>query len=757
MFEGSAAGKVYAVSKATQRTTTHSLGSEVATHFVGREDELLLIASRWRRARDRSSQLVLVRGEPGIGKTRLVEEFHAGLAEEDHAWLVLQGSSMFPNTPYHALEQMVQAAQERRTVEPDLCAVIDAAALLFADPEGAAQSAAAEQQRSRQQAALLHAVFELSEARPLVMLIDDLQWIDPSTLEFIEMLVEQADQDRILFLATARPEFVPPWPEQEHHSRLTLGRLGQEEIRRLVEDSLGAQLLPAESVASLVERADGVPLFAEELARMFAGGQGDGQGAVLPSTLRALLVARMDRLGGARELLQIGSVLGRSFTYELLQEVAGSAENELVPLLGVLTDEQLLIGRGRPPHVTYRFKHALLQDAAYETLPKKRQRELHRQAAEAIVARFPDMAEGQRELLASHWSRAGAHAEAIAAWIAAGDAAFARAASKEAIAHFKAGIELAGKLAEGADRDAFELDLWSKLNRALQLARGYADPETVAAARKSVELATRHGALAKIIMEEAQFWRSAITAGDYLQADEIAEKLVGMADRLGPDNPMPWVAYFKANSWIQTGFYSGRIAQFEEHWAELEQMFSDNRFNHSANDDVVAIGVGSLAAWMGGRSDLARQRIQQAIDLAEGSNQPYAVAVAHHFAGTLTAFERDRAATLDHSRKAVEVCEANGYEYIRHLARAKLGWAGAADSISTDDIESMRQALERMIESNALVGMILNMNRLAIALEGIGQISEALEVAERALVINPQERVARPQTFEIRGRLFEAL
>ncbi|MFM5923840.1 MAG: AAA family ATPase [Novosphingobium sp.] len=736
------------------------------TQFVGREDELQVLCSRWRRAEGGASQVVLVRGEPGIGKTRLVEEFRSGLDRDRHFWITLQGSSMFPNTPYHAVGQMAEALAEEAGIDPAaaLAARIEALGLapglgqmilaasgLQDGTEAGLDGPAGDQQRRRMRGALIQAVFELAERRPVVMLIDDLQWIDPSTLEVVEMLIEQADQDAILVLATARPEFQPPWPENEHHSRLTLGRLAEGEVRRLVGTALAEQGLPPEAIEQVVARADGVPLFAEELARMSAG---TDAAVTLPSTLRALLAARMDRLGQARELLQVGAVLGRSFSWDLLARVSGRNETELGPMLELLVDEQLLIVRGAAPAAQYRFKHALLQDAAYDVLPKKRQRELHRLAARTIVDEFPDLVANRHELVASHWTRAGAAPEAIAAWTAAGDAANRRAAVKEAAAHYRSALALIGKLPEDADRDSTELSLWSKLNRALQFARGYADPETVAAAAKAVALAKRGGVLGRVLAEEAQLWGGAITAGSYDQADAIARQVVELAAQLGPGEAPPWIAYFEANARIQTGFYAGRIKTFEPAWTAWREAATGGAFKRSPGDAVISIGVGSLAAWMAGRSDLARARIEEALTLAASSGQPYALAVAHHFAGTLTAFERDRAATLEHSRRAVEVCEANGYEYILHLARAKLGWAGSAETISGEDIQAMRHSLEQMIESNALVGMILNMNRLAIALEGAGRLDEAIEVTDRTLALNPQERVALPQTYEIRGCLF---
>lgn len=744
--------QAYAVQSAHSHSGNRSFGA--TTRFVGREDDLHLIASRWRKVLAGNSQLVLVRGEAGIGKSRLIDEFRSGLEPAGHFWLMLQGSSMFPNTPYHAIGQLLQGLDEDGAGESDraLAMLADAARPLVDVPE----TGGGDLRRRQLHGAFANALFALAQERPLVLMIDDLHWIDPSTLEIVEMLVEQADQDSLLFVATARPEFVAPWPEHEHHCRLTLGRLPQDDVRKMVEHVLADAMLPGNAMTLLVDRADGVPLFAEELARMVANGSSDGSTMTLPSTLRALLAARMDRLAAARQVLQMGAVLGRSFPFDLLQHMTGLATSELAPMLEQLTDEHLLLVRGSIPAAQYRFKHALLQDAAYETLPRKQQRELHRLAATTLVTNFPDLAASQREVVANHWTRAGATAEAVAAWIAAGDAATHRAAAKEAEADFRKGLALIGGLPEGPERDEIAFDLWSKLNRALQETHGYADPRTAEAGMRAAELAARSGKLGRVLLQEAQLWRTAITAGDYHKADVIRENVLARAALMPPEDVPPWMAIFATNARLQTSFYAGRIHDFEAEWQAWHTLVSNGTTGHAPADMVIATGVGALGAWMAGRSDLARDRMLSALDLAQQTKQPYAIVVAHHFAGTLYNLEEDAAATHDHSRKAIALCAANGYDYILHLVQAKLGWGLPPEAITPEDIAKMRQSIDEMIASEAKIGSSININNLAATLERSGRTEEAMAAVEWAFATNPQERVGLPQTFEIKSRLLAA-
>lgn len=749
--------------------TSRGWETGVQTGFVGREDELAHLRRRWKRTLDEEGQFVLIRGEPGIGKSRLVEQFRASLADTDHAWFMLQGSSLFPNTPYYALAQMVQQAIEDEEGDPkealarrieeigfpsELLHLLGPAIGL--DGSGQESSVlAGDAQRSQLLSSLVNAIFGLTERQPVVLCLDDLQWFDPSTLELVQMLVEQCDNDRLLIIGTSRPEFEPPWSERDHHSRINLSRLSKSEVMELIGEASGEDAIDPETLKAVLAKADGVPLFAEELAKL-AAGRKPGESTKLPPTLRSLLAARMDRLGPARELLQICSVLG-ACAYPVLASMTDLSSADLDAQLRHLTEEQLLNVRGAPPHSNYRFKHALLRDGAYETLTRKRRKQLHEEAAIKIVQEFPEMAEREKELVATHWTKAGDYERAVSAWLEAGQKEFERGASREAAAHLRNGLELIAELPEGNERDRQEMDLWSNLNNSLQQSLGYSNPQTIEAAGRASDLAKKLGLLGNVIIGEVQIWRGKVTDGDYAEADKIAKRVQELSRDLGEDEDLEWMPIFMANAAIQTAYYNGRLRQFEEPYAEIEQLFDKYEGMFSVNDDVVAMGVGSLAAWAMGRSSLARERIAQAIEVAENSGQPYAVAVAHHFAGTMMAFDRDMIAARKHTDSALEVCEKNGIEFIGNLVRAKSGWLINEAAPSEENVMLMRQMLQAMEAFNLRVGMVINMNRLAMALEARGELEEAHQAACEALEANPQERIVRPETFQIKARLEDKL
>lgn len=733
--------------------------------FVGRADELAHLRRRWDRTLDARGQLVLIRGEPGIGKSRLIEQFRNLANETDHVWLSLQGSSLFPNTPFFSLTQMIDlpidiaGADQDGVLEARLAEIglsIDLAPLLVSilahDGDDRAGSIDANASiRSEFLSRMVDSIFQLAQDRPVILFADDLQWVDPSTLELLKLLAEQSEDDRLLILGTARPEFDPPWSENDHHSRINLARLPNAHLVDLVNEAAGDEPFDSETLQTILEKADGVPLFAEELAKLASSERGS-RIEKLPVTLRSLLAARMDRLGPARELLQVCSVLG-ACPYPIVAAMMEIPDQELNEQLRQLTEEQLINVRGMPPHSNYRFKHSLLQDGAYETLTRNRRKTLHAKAAGLILEQFPDVAESQSELVAMHWTKAEMYEQAIVAWFDTGRREHRRGASREAAAHLGQGIELVQQLPEGPERDEYELELSSAKSEALQKSLGYSHPETIAASDRARDLARKLGSLERLALGETQLWRATVNAGHYDDADQLAKRISSLIEEIDNDKKAPWMAEFANTATIQTAFYGGRLSEFDEPYAELEKSFGKVDDLTNIDGHIVSIGVGSLAAWMAGNSRLARHRIAQAIELAENSKQPYAIAVAHHFAGTMMAFDEDLACAKAHTERALAVCKENGIEALGHLVRAKIGWLNEQAAPSAESIATMRAILDAMVAANARVGLVINMNRLAMALEARGEFEEAYTAVCEALGANPQERIVRPETLLLKGRI----
>ncbi len=381
----------------------------------------------------------------------------------------------------------------------------------------------------------------------------------------------------------------------------------------------GATTQAEDLVKRIVERTDGVPLFAEELARLMSEGDGQGDGREIPVTLLDSLAARLDRLGRAKETAQLGAVIGREFTYALISALSAEPEADLEADLASLAEADLIVARGLPPDATYQFKHALIQDVAYDALLKSKRRDLHAKVAHAIVEQFGALALAQPEVLARHWTEAGEAAPAVAAWRSAGDDAYERRAYKEAEEAYRQALAMVGRKPKGPERDAEELALASALNRVLQLTKGYAAPQTLEAAARAKALAEKLGAVSELIREEGRIWQALITAADYAGASALAGHIL---DLIHVDGDRPSRLMFAHLAQVQTSFYTGDLSAVEEHFAVISPMLDSLDITQAPGNNQISLGVASLAAWISGRARTARARIDRARAFAEQSKNP---------------------------------------------------------------------------------------------------------------------------------------
>ena len=418
---------------------------------------------RWERARRGEGQLSLIVGEPGLGKSRLIEEFRARLAETPHTWVEWASSQLLQNTPLHPVAEWGRArfggaevAGEKRLAELEAAlgsVGLDAAEyapLLAPVIELRCRRAAFRNCRPRNCAAASSrrsppGYLAGARTQPIVLAFEDLHWADPTSLDVLQALAERGAQAPLLIIATTRPEFRPPWKQRSHHGVISLAPLDAGEVVRMVGEIATRHALSKDVIAGVSERSGGVPLFVEEVTRLLLERGEQGGVQAIPPTLQQSLAARLDRLGSAREIAQIGAVLGRGFSHALLQAVAGLDEPALRAALDRLADAELLFVEGVAPHANYRFKHALIQDAAYDSLLKSRRQTLHRRAAEVLLA----SPSPEAEALAHHFTQAGQTELAIEWWGKAGDQALRRSAFAEAISHLGKAIELSDKAGVG--------------------------------------------------------------------------------------------------------------------------------------------------------------------------------------------------------------------------------------------------------------------------------------------------------------------
>jgi len=479
------------------------------TPLVGRETEVALLRERWAQARDGLGQVVLLSGEAGIGKSRLVQILQEHVAAEPPtrlAWRCLpyaQQSPLHPviahlhrllrwrpdNTPAEKLHTLEETLAASGLALPEVVPLLAALLSLPLPERYPPLTLTPEQQKQKTLEALLAWLLIEATRQPVLFIVEDLHWIDPSTLEFLTLFLDQGPAARILTLLTCRPEFRSPWGFRAHLTPLTLNRLPRPQVPQMIGRITGGKALPPEVVEQIVTKTDGVPLFVEELTKMVLESSllresedyyelaGPLPPFAIPATLHDSLMARLDRLAAGKDVAQLGATIGRTFAYELLRAVSPLDEATLQHSLRQFVEAELVYQRGMPPQATYMFKHALIQDAAYQSLLRSTRQQYHQRLAQVLEVQFPETATTQPELLAHHYIEAGLNAQAVPYWQRAGQRASERSAYLEAIAHLTKGLEVLATLPDTPERTQHELDFQLTLGPALMVTKGMTDPD----------------------------------------------------------------------------------------------------------------------------------------------------------------------------------------------------------------------------------------------------------------------------------------
>ena len=668
-------------------------GARALTPLVGREEELDLLTRRWERAHKGEGQLALIVGEPGLGKSRLMEEFHGRLGETPHTWVEWSSSQLLQNTPLHPIAEWgrqrfgadLPAEQRLADLENTLGLIgldpTEYAPLLapLVDvflPEDRVAKLAPEELRRRQLAAMTAWILAAARTQAIVLAFEDLHWADPTSLDLMRALAERGAQAPLLIIATARPEFRPPWSVRSHHSVISLSPLDRVQIAKMVAELSAHHALPRDIVEGVSERTGGVPLFVEEVTRLLLERGEQGGAQAIPPTLQQSLAARLDRLGAARETAQIGAVLGRGFSYALLQSVAGLDEGALQSALERLAEADILFVEGDGAQATYRFKHALIQDAAYDSLLKSRRQALHARAAEILR----ESASPEPEAIAHHFTQAGLDDLAIEWWGKAGDQALRRSAFQEAIAHLGKAIEMADKVGATSQQTTAGSAAPSKqvtqlhvaYGNALFAARGFGAPEATEAFAKARESESGDKDAPERLAVHFGLWASSYPRGELPSMRAHAAAFLSDIEAR-PDSPEAGVAHRVAGC---TCWFAGEYREARDHLERALALFQPGRdddlaFRFGLDPGVAAMVNLAFASWPLGEVD-------RAISLVDSAQKRIA-SVTH--IGTL-AYIKFYAALFelmrgDHARAA-----QNAFELARPGARARSEPVASARSVS---------------------------------------------------------------------------
>jgi class 3 adenylate cyclase/predicted ATPase len=759
------------------------------TPLIGRESEVTLLMERWEQVKAGQGQVVLLSGDAGIGKSRLVQTLKEHVANNSHIRWECRSSPYFENTALFPLTDLFQRLlqfQAEDTPEEKLGKLEQALSQyrlplgesvpLFAPllslsiSEDHYPPLALSPQRQRQKTleTIIALLLELAEPQPVLFILEDLHWTDPTTLELLNLMIEQIPTTSILVLLTCRPYFQPAWQHRSYITEMTLNHLSHAQVEQIVTDVTHGKTLPKEVLQQIIAKTDGVPLFIEEMTKaILESGQltavdgyyeltGSLSTLAIPTTLQDSLMSRLDRLMTGKVIAQLGATIGRQFSYALLQAVAQLDEVMLQHELGRLVEAEIVYQRGVPPQARYTFKHALIQDAAAQSLLKSTRQHYHQQIAQVVESQFPETAEAEPELLAHHCTEAGLIAQAVVYWQKAGQSAVQRSAHVEAISHLRQGLALLQTLPDTPQRLQREVDLLIAMGASLLATKGSAAPEVG-------ETYTYTRQLCEHLEDPHQrctvlrgLWNYYLVRAELQTAYTLGEQLLTLAQQV-QDSALLVAAHRALGV---TLYHLGAPASALTHYTQGMALYAPQQHHAAAflygdNAGVVCHIHAAWTLWYLGYPDQGLVQSQEAVTLAQQSANLYSLTQSLSFAAFFHQFRREVRATQERAEASISVATDQGFPHWRARGSVLCGWALAVQGQAQAGIEQIHQGLTAYRATGAEIARPYLLALLAEAHGTLGEPEAGLTVLVEALTLanNTGERWYAPELYRLKGAL----
>jgi len=731
------------------------------TPLVGREEEVALLRRRWDQATTGLGQVVLLSGEAGIGKSRLIQVLKEYVTAEPHARIEWRGSSYHQQSAlYPVIDHLhrllrwhhdAPPAETLRTLEAALAAsglalseAVPLLAALLSLPLPASYpplTLTPQRQRQRMLDTLLAWLFAEAQRQPILLVVEDLHWVDPSTLELLSLLMEQSAQARLCLVLTYRPEFHPPWAMAAHLTALTLQRFAPAQVERLATHVAGAKALPPAVLQEVVRQTDGVPLFVEELTKtvLESGLLQEGEERyelsgplpplAIPATLHDALMARLDRLATAKMVAQLGATLGRTFAYDLLQAVAPLETAPLQAALAQLVEAEVVGQRGLPPQATYTFKHALIQDAAYQSLLRSTRQQYHQRIAQVLETQFPETAETQPELLAHHYTAAGLYESALAYWKRAGERALGRSASREATVSFARALSALQQLPENRDTREQAIDLRLALRTALLPSGTFG---------RILEVLREAETLAESLNDPRRLGQVAFFMTIYFYHTGDPERAMTVGQRALALTSGDVGLHAVANNYLGSvhhaqGEYQRAMDCYRRTVAALDDALRRERFGQLI---LPAVHARTWLAWCCAEVGTFAEGIamgEEGCRIAEAVGHQVSLILAYWVAGLPYLHQGDLSQALPLLERALDICQDVDLPFVFPWVASSLGLAYALSGRVADALPLLAQAVEQSAALGPRVDHALFVATLGEALLLAGRLEETHHHAGQAL------------------------